>query len=534
MTWHRRYAWAIAFVVAYVWSFPWFAAIHSANELPRAYLVMAMVDEGRFAIDTGVARWGPTADVSPATLLTGHLRARPAGTNPAVVPAVVVEKKSIRHGHQYSNKAPGSSLLAVPGYLAVRGWHAIAGGTPSLAEVIWVSRVTTGVVPSLLFLWLLWGFLARFTASEGARRTVLVGFGVGSMFFLYSILFISHPLSAVCAGAAWIVAIDAVERGGPGRFALCGFLAGAAPLVDYQAAFATVPVAIWVVARLARDRRRLVPALAAALAGAALPIAALLAYHAVCFGGPLTTGYDASETFAFHHQHGFLGMDRLRWGAFVGSTVSGDNGLVVLWPMALLAVPGWVLMARRRDLRGHAAVSFAVAVIYIAFISSINFWRGGWQVGPRYIMAMLPFLLPPIAVALEAAERRWWLRGASVGVCLVGLVSYGLTAAMYPYFPDGRFRSPVHEVTLRLLGDGHAPWNLGWLVGLHGFASLVPYLAVLAALATWAALPARSAWRSAVLAAAIAAAIVIAYVGFGDGGAGADRAYHNLVSTMPS
>jgi hypothetical protein len=515
MTWLRRHAWAIAFVVAYVWSFPWFPAIRSANELPRAYLVMAMVDEGRFAIDTGVKRWGTTADVSRATLVTGRVRKA--------------------HGPSYSNKAPGSSFLAVPGYLALKGVHAVIGGTPSLAEVVWVSRFTTGIVPSLLFLLWMWRFLARFTSSEGARRTTLVGFGVGSMFFLYSILFISHPLAAVCAGGAWIVAVDAIERGGLWRFALCGFLAGCAPLVDYQAAFATVPVAIWVIYRLARFAPRdLAPAIAAALAGAALPIAALLAYHAVCFGGPLVTGYDASETFAFHHQQGFLGMDKLRWDAFVGSTVAGDNGLFVLWPMALLALPGWVLMARRRELREHAAVGVAVFVVYLLFISSINFWRGGWQVGPRYIMAMLPFLLPPIAVALEAAERWWWLRGAAVGACLVGLVTYGLSAAVYPYFPDNRFKAPVHEVTLRLVGDGHAPWNLGWLIGLDGLASLVPFLAILAALATWAALPSRSAWRSAVVAVAVAAVLVIAHLAYGDGGAGAERAYRFLVSTMPS
>jgi hypothetical protein len=117
---------------------------------------------------------------------------------------------------------------------------------------------------------------------------------------------------------------------------------------------------------------------------------------------------------------------------------------------------------------------------------------------------------------------------------LVGLVTYGLTAALYPYFPDSKFVNPVHEITLRMLADGHAPWNLGWLIGLRGLASLLPYLAVLAGLATWAALPERAGWRGAIVAAGVAAIVVIAYAGFGDGGAAADRAYRNLVSTMPS
>jgi hypothetical protein len=314
-------------------------------------------------------------------------------------------------------------------------------------------------------------------------------------------------------------------------------LAGAAPLVDYQAAFATIPAAVWVIVRIARwPRPQLARAVAVAIAGAAIPIAILLWYHAVCFGGPFATGYDASTTFDHYHQRGFLGLDELRWEAFVGSTVSGNNGLLVLWPMAALAVPGWFLMARRPELRGHAAVTFAVAVIYLLFISALSFWRGGWQVGPRYVMAMLPFLMPPIVVALAAAEWRWWLRAAAVGVCLVGLVTYGLTAAIYPYWPE-LFVSPVHELTLRMLAGGHVPWNVGWLFGLRGIASLAPYLATLVALGAWAAAPARGSIVRVVLSVAIAfglaGAIVASYAWFGDGGAAAERSYRNRLRTMP-
>src|SRR5262245_49250756 len=46
----------------YLYPFPYFEAMRSANELPRIYLTTAMVDEGRFAIDTGVRRHGTTVD----------------------------------------------------------------------------------------------------------------------------------------------------------------------------------------------------------------------------------------------------------------------------------------------------------------------------------------------------------------------------------------------------------------------------------------------------------------------------------------
>ncbi len=505
----RRW-WAIAVALVFGYGFPHFPSIRSANELPRVYLVMAMADHGTFAIDRGVRRWGGTADVSPAG------------------------------GHQYSNKAPGSSMLAVPAYVALRGvTQAVAGREPTLGEMVWTFRIWTGVVPTLLFLALLWGFLGRFTPDEGARRAAIAIYGLGSMAIVYSVLFISHQLSAVCVGAAWIITVRVIEDGAPaatgarsGRWMLAaGALAGAAPLVDYQAVFAAVPVALWATIRLIQSRRGAAPFLWAAV-GAALPIAVLLVYHDACFGSPLRTGYAASEVFAHNHQRGFLGMDQLRWAAFTGSTVAPDNGLIVFCPALLLALPGWFLMWRRGQ-RDHVLVTAAVAVIYLLFISSINFWRGGWQLGPRYITAMLPFLLPPITVTLAAVGRWPALRGAALGLGGVGVFVYAASIVAFPHFPE-KFTNPLYEVTLRLFGDGLAAPNLGMIAGLPGAWSLVPYAVLVGTV--WAAvlLGPRGPWRPRLLAAGVAiavtAAIVVAYGGFRGGGPIADEAYVHTVA----
>ena len=372
-----RYRWALGIVVALLYVFPYFPGIRSANELPRVYLTQAMVDDGTFAIDRGVARWGTTADVSPHA------------------------------GHHYSNKAPGSSMLAVPAYLALKATtHVLAGRPPTLGEMMWTFRIWTGVIPTLLFLVLLARFLPRFTVGAGAAaalRLTVIGYGLGSMAMVYSVLFIAHQLSAVCIGTAWIVTVMVLDDRRADRWMLAaGAAAGAAPLVDYQALFAAVPIAVWATARLIQTRRGWRP-VAWAVLGAVGPILILLAYHHACFGSPWKTGYDASETFAFHHQKGFLGLDQLRWVAFTGSTVAGDNGLVVFMPAALLALPGWAILWRRGQ-RGHAVMTAAIAVMYLLFISALNFWRGGWQFGPRYITVMLPFLLPAIAACLDEVD----------------------------------------------------------------------------------------------------------------------------------
>ncbi len=451
--WADRHGWLVAIAFAYLYIFPYFPRLGSANELPRAYLVKAMVHERTFEIDHGVATWGFTLDVSQS----GE--------------------------HLYSNKAPGSSMLAVPIYALV---NAIAG-EPSLAVTLWICRITTGVVPTLLFLVLLYGFLARFAPDPVIRQLVLVAYALGSMAMTYSILYFSHQLAAVCVASAWILSVDVVDRKrGLRAMASAGLLAGAAPLIDYQAVFAAIPVAIYVVVRLRRDLPRLARVAACAAITAAVPLAILLAYHQACFGSPWRTGYDASTTFAMYHQQGFLGLTRLRWEAFAGSLFSFDNGLVTLSPWLLLSIYGAVELLRRKreTVRGIAIVCVAVAVIYVLFISAINFWRGGGAVGPRYITALLPFLLPLVAAHLQALRDRPNLFGVVAGAIIVGVVIYTLSSATFPYWPDS-LKNPFRDVTLHMLWDGFVGPNLGGALGVTGFLGLVPYLAVVSGITAW-------------------------------------------------
>ncbi|HMG21814.1 MAG TPA: hypothetical protein VK607_10870 [Kofleriaceae bacterium] len=486
-----RHGWLAAIAVAYLYVFPWFPQIHSANELPRVYLVKAIVDDHTFAIDRGVATWGATADVSPSG------------------------------GHLYSNKAPGSSLLAVPAYAVVRA----VAGEPGLVATLWICRVFAGVLPMLGFLWLLWGFLARFAPDPGVRRTVLVAYALGSLAMTYSILFYSHQLAAICVASAWIVAVDVVERRrGPAAMAAAGLLAGAALLVDYQAVFAALPVAVYAVVAL-RPGAVLARGLAAAALGAAPPIALLLAYHAICFGSPWRTGYDASTTFAAFHQHGLLGITALRAEALWGSLGRPDNGLIALSPWWLLAIPGCAALWRRGE-RAQAAIAIAVAAIYLLFISSINFWRGGWEVGPRYIAAMLPFLLPPVAAQLQAWAARPVRFGIAAGLIGVGVAIYALSSATFPYWPD-TVRHPLYDVTFQLLGENLTAPNLGAAMGIHGIAGIAPYLAVVLG-ALGAAVWRTAGARGLAVAVAVAGAILAGYRWVPHGEPRADQAYRSV------
>ena len=476
----ERYGFAAVICISYLYAFPhYYPRLIHANELPRVYLTQAMVDEGTFAIDSGVARWGEPRDVS------------------------------LSDGHLYSNKAPGSSFAAVPAYVVLRTITRVFGqGEPSLDSMVWAFRFSVGIVPSLVFLLLLWRFLTRYAPRPATRRLVVGGYALGTMAMTYSMQFMAHQLAAICIAVSYMMIVRVVEDGKPtSQLMWAGLAAGCAPLVDYQAAFAGIPIAAYLVVKLLQ-RRDWIGIVKAGI-GAMPPIALLLYYHASAFGGALTTGYTKTKYFDANHASGFLGLDSFRWEALFGSTLSPDNGLLFLSPLLLLAIPGWYWLARRRRWAAFS-VTLAVCVLYLAFISSLKFWRGGWNVGPRYITALLPFAMIPVAVAADALDRRWWSRAVVVALTSVSVVVYTLSSSVFPHLPD-KFDSGVYEVVFRLIGDGFAPYSVGWWIGLRGVWSLLPLFTVVAVGLLWMALPARRYWKSAALGLSLAAVVLVAY-----------------------
>ncbi len=460
--------WLVAIAAAYLYLFPYYPKLQSANELPRVYLVKAIADDGTFAIDRGVAQYGKTSDL-----------ARYAD-------------------HYYQNKAPGSSLVAVPVYALISKLF----GPPSLAVSMWLCRVVTGIVPTLGLLWLLWGYLARFAPDPATRRLVLFAYAFGSMAFTYSILYYGHQLAAVCIAGAWILGEGVADGTRRTRAMLAvGLLAGMAPLVDYQAAFAGVPLAIYLALRLRAWR----PFALAAVA-AAPPLACLLFYQHACFGSAFATGYNYSTTYAGDHVAGLLGMTHPTWRAFLGVMVAPDNGFIVLAPWWVLAIPGGRILWRRGE-RALVITVLAIAVIFIAFVSSLAFWRAGWEVGPRYIVALQPFLLPLVAATFAEWRARPFAFGVACGLVAIGVVIYTLSSATLPMWPADSagtsFKNPVFEVMFRLLGDQAVAPSVLRALGVRGVASIAPLVVGIAALVGFAMRAAGATGRGLVIAVAI-------------------------------
>jgi hypothetical protein len=117
-------------------------------------------------------------------------------------------------------------------------------------------------------------------------------------------------------------------------------------------------------------------------------------------------------------------------------------------------------------------VLLGLVAAMLLFQSGMSNWQGGWSVGPRYAVVVAPLLAASVAwlwPSLPEATRAplvGGLVGASVLQC-------GVSGAMFPHYPPA-FDNPVFELAWPLLRAGYAPHNLGRLVGLRGWASMVP------------------------------------------------------------
>jgi hypothetical protein len=153
---------------------------------------------------------------------------------------------------------------------------------------------------------------------------------------------------------------------------------------------------------------------------------------------------------------------------------------VVALTMAVLVCLSVVLPpAQRRD-RALGAAILLICFGMTFLIGMMNNWRGGWQVGPRYLVTLVPALCIASLAGADAIYRS--LHGSpalqrAVTVCAAGatyaaFLITGLPSATFPHVPT-EYASPLFEMMIPVLRDGFVPHNAGhFLFDMKGAASM--------------------------------------------------------------
>lgn len=258
---------------------------------------------------------------------------------------------------------------------------------------------------------------------------------------------------------------------------LVGLLLGLALICDYPTALIIAGVGLYGVYVSVRHLH--VHPLAAALTigiAALPPVLLMAAYNLAIFGTPLPVGYFYSALYKDLHSTGFISLTYPRLDALYGLTFSPFRGLFYVSPVLLLAAPGfWAWRQNAASRRGWAELALCLwaVVSFFAFNSSSAMWWGGFAVGPAYLAPMIPFLALGLVFFLERWGGRPWARALFIGLSVVSLFVVWAETIGGQSFPD-LTPNPLVAISLPRLLAGDIARNLGMLLRLHGFASLLP------------------------------------------------------------
>lgn len=441
------------------------------NVNTRLNLVFAIVERGTLAIDAYHAEF-------------------PHETN----------DKAYFDGHYYSDKIFGMSLPALPVYALA---HALHGGPLPFHTAHYllkgVSVAVPGGIGALLFLLL----LAR-TGTPPKRAVVLTALAVaGSMWLGYGTVFYPYvPGIAAALGALYITLFPPAGRLTPANCLSIGLLCGLTLLCDLTFGLVILGIGVvWLLrlldqlgviglrafAEMKGERIRLKRALAfSALfwVGVLAPLSLFAAYCLAIFG-ELTIPYrhEVDPFFREGMARGLMGITTPKLASLYYITIHPYRGILYWSPLLVAGLAGCAVATRqygKRLLIGWLGLWCFLS--YLLFNGAYYQWWGGWAMGPRLMIPMLPFVFLGCGELLRGTARlsvfaghKRWEPAARWGVVVLGMAGVLLSLPLSltePQLPQG-------VATERLLaarpGDGlPVPQNEALAAFYRGEVTLLP------------------------------------------------------------
>src|SRR6185436_13167759 len=272
-----------------------FSGVSAPNERSRIYLAVSLVDAGTIEITPAIDRFGKILDIAA------------------------------HDGRYYSDKAPGSSLLAAMLYGTLRIFTEAEDWT--IDELLLLTRRGLMVPIGVIGFFALRRLMRRMAIGRTLADIVALGWILGSAAFHYSSALYGHQIVGVSLLLALLLSIEAEARVGTSRplaallAAGAGACAGLAGLTEYQSGIPALFLALYV---LCGPLGQSVYGAAAFAAGALPFLIGLGAYNTVAFGGPFELSYDH----LFHtglksiHSHGVGGVTLPNGKSFQGGILS--------------------------------------------------------------------------------------------------------------------------------------------------------------------------------------------------------------------
>jgi hypothetical protein len=174
---------------------------------------------------------------------------------------------------------------------------------------------------------------------------------------------------------------------------------------------------------------------------------------------------------------------------------------------ACLVLIGFLSTVLPVPLRRDRAMGWVILLSFLGLtflIGMMNNWRGGWQVGPRYLVTLIPALAIAALAGLESIHSTFehspigqrMVTTFAVGATITAFLVTGLPSITFPHLPT-EYTSPFFEMVVPVLRDGFVPHNAGHLLDIAGRKSMTVFFLVAAlAAATLLRGDERRPWRA--------------------------------------
>ena len=385
-----------------------------------------------------------------------------------------------RDGAQYPIFGPAHSIALAPFVLVGRAVTAVWSGGPALPPSLYVGGglftaldgaplrdrpahalrlvcASFNVVVGALCVVVFFFILGRLTGSRAGALAATAFFAAGSLFWPYTGTYFSEPLAIlfVLLSFHWLAGLvaagDMAAPPSPRRAGLAGLGLGLGVATHLTAAlFIPFFVAIPWLQLFRRDRSGALRTVFVYLGGVAVVLALLGAYNLSRFGNPFETGRTAVPGAADVFGYGVLTAP---WPGIYGLLIGAGKGLFLFSPAVVLGLICWPALHRRFPVLSWTLGGAAVA--RWLFIAARSDWHGGFCLGPRYLLMIVPFLLLPIGMAIDdwirRGDRRFvtWFAAALI-----------LCVAQQAAFCTGEIFTFLHTIKFQA---EHARWDSPFL-----------------------------------------------------------------------
>ena len=424
----RRWVILGCLILCHVYFFQIYSNFVSPNELTRLLLTSAIVDDHSLSIDRALKRFGNTQD------------------------------KANFNGHYYSDKAIGTSLLGIPAFFLLRIGENATGIRASTQEAIFWVRLFTVTIPSILFLRILAGFWMALRPASRLIPYFLFLHLFGTIAFTYSGQFVSHYLLGIFLFCSALYLNEARSKPDhPKHIIFSGLFAGISLLMEFPAVIPVFLICLFALFALRNLRKLLYFALPIIVF-----IGLILGYNYAIFG----TLWDVTYRHMTHDFHkwtiaqGFIGMAWPKPKALYDLLFSRHHGLFFISPFLLLCIPGFYRLITAECWSFIAKLFVGITLATVLIYGSYSSWIGGWNFGPRYITAVVPFLSTgAFYFADEFLQKSFLNRMMFTSVAIWSVICVTVSTITFPFPPD-QLTDPIFFLNMSLLMHNTTGQNL--------------------------------------------------------------------------